>query len=32
MEITAKTAEQLRLTADEFELIKQKLGRTPQLQ
>ncbi|MES2374422.1 MAG: phosphoribosylformylglycinamidine synthase subunit PurL [Bacteroidota bacterium] len=29
MEITAKTAEQLRLTADEFELIKQKLGRTP---
>lgn len=29
MEITAKTAEQLRLTADEFDLIKQKLGRTP---
>lgn len=29
MEITAKTAEQLRLTADEFELIKQKLGRAP---
>jgi phosphoribosylformylglycinamidine synthase II len=29
MEITAKTAEQLRLTAAEFELIKQKLGRTP---
>src|SRR6478752_3509125 len=29
MEITVKTAEQLRLTADEFELIKQKLGRTP---
>ena len=29
MEITAQTAEQLRLTADEFELIKQKLGRTP---
>lgn len=29
MEITAKTAEELRLTADEFELIKQKLGRTP---
>jgi phosphoribosylformylglycinamidine synthase II len=29
MEITAKTAEQLRLTAEEFELIKQKLGRTP---
>jgi phosphoribosylformylglycinamidine synthase subunit PurL len=29
MEITAKTAEQLRITADEFELIKQKLGRTP---
>jgi phosphoribosylformylglycinamidine synthase II len=29
MEITAKTAEQLRLTADEFELIKQKLGRVP---
>ncbi|MES2892420.1 MAG: phosphoribosylformylglycinamidine synthase subunit PurL [Bacteroidota bacterium] len=29
MEITATTAEQLRLTADEFELIKQKLGRTP---
>ncbi len=29
MEITAKTAEQLRLTEAEFELIKQKLGRTP---
>src|ERR1700750_830538 len=29
MEITAKTAEQLRLTAEEFELIVQILGRTP---
>ncbi|MBS1627675.1 MAG: phosphoribosylformylglycinamidine synthase subunit PurL [Bacteroidetes bacterium] len=29
MEITVKTAEELRLTADEFALIKQKLGRTP---
>ena len=29
MEITVKTAQQLRLTADEFESIKQKLGRTP---
>ncbi len=29
MEVTAKTAEQLRITADEFELIKQKIGRTP---
>ena len=29
MEITAQTAEQLRLTAEEFEMIKQKLGRTP---
>ena len=29
MEITAKTAEQLRLTAEEFTLIKQKLGRVP---
>src|ERR1700752_5461270 len=29
MEITAKTAQQLRLTEDEFELIKKKLGRTP---
>jgi len=29
MEITVKTAEQLRLTAEEFELIKQRLGRTP---
>jgi len=29
MEITEKTAEQLRLTATEFDLIKQKLGRTP---
>ena len=29
MEITAKTAEQLRITADEFNLIIQKLGRTP---
>jgi phosphoribosylformylglycinamidine synthase len=29
MEITVKTAEQLRITAEEFELIKQKLGRTP---
>src|SRR3954465_1003547 len=28
MEITAKTAEQLRITAEEFELIKQKFGRT----
>jgi hypothetical protein len=27
MEITVKTAEQLRLTAQEFELIKEKLGR-----
>src|SRR6202451_784591 len=31
MEITVKTAEQLRLTAEEFELIRQKLGRTPNL-
>jgi phosphoribosylformylglycinamidine synthase len=29
MEVTAKTAKQLRLTEAEFELIKQKLGRTP---
>ncbi len=29
MEVTVKTAEELRLTAEEFELIKQKLGRTP---
>ncbi|TKK67814.1 phosphoribosylformylglycinamidine synthase subunit PurL [Ilyomonas limi] len=29
MEITAQTAEQLRITPEEFELIKQKLGRTP---
>ena len=29
MEITVNTAEQLRLTAEEFELIKEKLGRTP---
>jgi phosphoribosylformylglycinamidine synthase len=29
MEITAKTAQQLRLTEEEFDLIKQKLGRTP---
>jgi phosphoribosylformylglycinamidine synthase len=29
MEVTAKTAKQLRLTEEEFELIKQKLGRTP---
>ncbi len=29
MEVTVKTAEQLRLTANEFELIKQKIGRTP---
>jgi phosphoribosylformylglycinamidine synthase len=29
MEITAKTALQLRLTEEEFELIRQKLGRTP---
>ena len=29
MDITAKTAQQLRLTEDEFELIKKKLGRTP---
>jgi phosphoribosylformylglycinamidine synthase len=29
MEITVKTAQQLRLTAEEFEMIKQKLGRTP---
>ena len=29
MDINVKTAEQLRLTAEEFELIKQKLGRTP---
>src|SRR6187399_1865040 len=29
MEITVKTAEQLRLTGEEFELIKQKLGRIP---
>ncbi|MCX6201036.1 MAG: AIR synthase related protein, partial [Bacteroidetes bacterium] len=29
MEITVETAQKLRLTAEEFELIKQKLGRTP---
>ncbi|HEV2479064.1 MAG TPA: phosphoribosylformylglycinamidine synthase subunit PurL [Puia sp.] len=29
MEITVKTAEQLRLTAEEFGVIRQKLGRTP---
>lgn len=29
MEITVSTAEKLRLTPEEFELIKQKLGRTP---
>lgn len=29
MEITVATAEQLRITPEEFELIKQKLGRTP---
>lgn len=29
MEITVKTAEQLRITAEEFDLIKEKLGRTP---
>ena len=29
MEITAQTATQLRITAEEFDLIKQKLGRTP---
>jgi phosphoribosylformylglycinamidine synthase II len=29
MEVTVKTAQQLRLTAEEFEMIKQKLGRTP---
>ncbi len=29
MDINVQTAEQLRLTASEFELIKQKLGRTP---
>jgi len=29
MEISVKTAEELRLTPEEFELIQQKLGRTP---
>lgn len=29
MEVTVKTAQQLRLTVEEFEWIKQKLGRTP---
>lgn len=29
MEVTVKTAEELRLTAEEFEMIIQKLGRTP---
>jgi phosphoribosylformylglycinamidine synthase subunit PurL len=29
MDVTVKTAEQLRITPEEFELIKQKLGRTP---
>lgn len=28
-QITVKTAEELRLTAEEFELIKERLGRTP---
>ncbi len=31
MEITVKTAQQLRLTEEEFELIKQKIGRTPKI-
>jgi len=29
MEVTVKTARQLRLTEEEFEMIRQKLGRTP---
>ena len=29
MEVTVKTAEQLRITPEEFELIKKKIGRTP---
>ena len=29
MEITVKTAQQLRITPEEFEMIKEKLGRTP---
>jgi phosphoribosylformylglycinamidine synthase subunit PurL len=29
MEVTVKTAQQLRLTPEEFDLIKEKLGRTP---
>src|SRR5258706_14451713 len=29
MEVTLKTAQQLRLTEEEFELIQQKLGRKP---
>lgn len=29
MEVTVKTAQQLRLNEEEFELIKKKLGRTP---
>ena len=29
MEITVKTAQELRLTAEEFDMIKQKLGHTP---
>jgi phosphoribosylformylglycinamidine synthase subunit PurL len=29
MDVTVKTAKQLRLTEEEFELIKQRLGRTP---
>jgi phosphoribosylformylglycinamidine synthase len=29
MEITVKTAKQLRLTEEEFEIIKERLGRTP---
>jgi phosphoribosylformylglycinamidine synthase len=29
MEITLKTAQQLRLTEEEFELIQKKLGRMP---
>ena len=29
MEVTVDTAKQLRLTESEFELIKEKLGRTP---
>jgi phosphoribosylformylglycinamidine synthase subunit PurL len=29
MDVTVKTAEKLRITPEEFELIKQKLGRTP---